>query len=717
MAAEDITGKIINGTLELQGTDLSSQVMTSIFGENWWNLLASSGGGANGFLYEMLRVLNSACGVVVAWLMILTVLIATTGAAQEGRSIGGRYSSVWVPLRFSFAFAAITPVLNNGLCALQALILACAGVSIDLANTMWKTAVDEIAKGKSILLVPPENGALGQDLAFKLVKNQTLIYYLASEAGCSNLPYPTSVEKYAEDDDRIVYIFRNTPNALQCINGTKEIWKTSFGTITVEKNGSAELANVQESAINTLLGQLAPVSQSIAEHKPDSQMVVKVAQAGANYAKRVNTFMQNYVSGKENPASAIMQAYAQEAKNLGWFSAGSFYWTLSTMSQDAIARMIDHTSVAMFDLKSNEDEIDFNGNIVRRPASPLTVYQQQSWFQNVAPNLEILAAGSTTVRSNVSLYEGGGSKDFFDVINQVFSRMGAMLTDFVKDVANGLSGTDALVFIVQSGRLFTESCVACMAALALLGWVSTSLASFLYLVVGALWAFGAFICYVVPAMPFLIWVAAIVGWIVLTMESVIAAPLWLVGHAMPEGEGFAGQHGRAGYMLLFGVLLRPMLLVLSMCLCILLMKVTGTFLGPLFVPFVEAMRVLGNVGIVGMFFLFILMASTVALLSWKMFDLVTAMPDRIIRWVGQTFVSLGNEAAQAQGRDVIGLNEQAAGRAEHVASGTFSKNGPLGNFGRRNTPKEGGGNIGSAVEGGRNEVQHMPSNTRGKNSY
>ena len=78
---------------------------------------------------------------------------------------------------------------------------------------------------------------------------------------------------------------------------------------------------------------------------------------------------------------------------------------------------------------------------------------------------------------------------------------------------------------------------------------------------------------------------------------------------MPEGEGIAGQHARAGYMLLFGVLLRPMLLVLSMCLCILLMRVTSALLGLLFVPFVKSMNELGNVGIVGMFFLFILKAN------------------------------------------------------------------------------------------------------------
>ena len=121
---------------------------------------------------------------------------------------------------------------------------------------------------------------------------------------------------------------------------------------------------------------------------------------------------------------------------------------------------------------------------------------------------------------------------------------------------------------------------------------------------------------------------------------------------MPEGEGFAGQHDRAGYMLFFGTLLRPMLLVLSMCLCILLMKVIGTFLGPLFVPFVEAMRVLGNVGIVGMFFLFILMTSTIVLKLWEMFDLVTTMPDRILRWVGQTFVNLGNDVVQSASSEI-----------------------------------------------------------------
>jgi len=149
----------------------------------------------------------------------------------------------------------------------------------------------------------------------------------------------------------------------------------------------------------------------------------------------------------------------------------------------------------------------------------------------------------------------------------------------------------------------------------------------------ALWTFANFVAWVVPAMPFLIWIAAIVGWIVITLEAIVAAPIWLVGHAMPEGEGFAGQHGRMGYMLLLSTLLRPSLLVISMFLSIIIMQASGALIGPLFSPFVDSMQTLGAIGIVGSIFLFVFLAGTVALLTWKTFDLVTAVPDRIIRWM------------------------------------------------------------------------------------
>jgi len=73
---------------------------------------------------------------------------------------------------------------------------------------------------------------------------------------------------------------------------------------------------------------------------------------------------------------------------------------------------------------------------------------------------------------------------------------------------------------------------------------------------------------------------------------------------MPEGEGFAGQYGRAGYMLLYSILFRPSLLVISLFMCIIVMQVSGALLGPLLSPLVDSMVALGSTGIAGAVFLF-----------------------------------------------------------------------------------------------------------------
>jgi len=155
-----------------------------------------------------------------------------------------------------------------------------------------------------------------------------------------------------------------------------------------------------------------------------------------------------------------------------------------------------------------------------------------------------------------------------------------------------------------------------------------------------------------------------------------------------------------GYMLLLSTLLRPSLLVISMFLSIIIMQASGALIGPLFSPFVNSMVTLVSIGIVGSIFLFVFLAGTVALLTWKTFDLVTAVPDRIIRWIGQQIAPLGNEAAQAQGRDVIGLSSQTAHQTSDagakLVAGTVVAQGAA----------EGGG--------GGKQAQHAPTEVKPK---
>ncbi|WP_039736634.1 DotA/TraY family protein, partial [Komagataeibacter intermedius] len=64
---------------------------------------------------------------------------------------------------------------------------------------------------------------------------------------------------------------------------------------------------------------------------------------------------------------------------------------------------------------------------------------------------------------------------------------------------------------------------------------------------------GLTIAYVIPMIPFVMWMFAVAGWFIMVCESVIAAPLWMLAHMTMNGEGLHG-HAKQGYALLFNVI-------------------------------------------------------------------------------------------------------------------------------------------------------------------
>ena len=166
----------------------------------------------------------------------------------------------------------------------------------------------------------------------------------------------------------------------------------------------------------------------------------------------------------------------------------------------------------------------------------------------------------------------------------------------------------------------------------------------------------------------MIWVAAVVGWVVLSIEAIVAAPLWLISHAMPEGEGFAGMGARAGYALFFSLLFRPLLLILSLFVCMIVMSATGPLIGLLFRPFAESLRgISGNYGITGAVSLMIMLGTVIGLLTWKMFSMTTQIADRILRWIGQLIANLGDDNAQGLISEAYGSAQRGAGKFAEAA--------------------------------------------------
>lgn len=674
--------------LSNSASDLSVSTMTNIFGDKWWNLIDAAQGGSAGnaqFIYSLLETLNSCCAIVVAWLMIFTVLIASVGSAQEGRSIGGQYASAWVPLRFSFSFAAITPVFN-GLCALQILILACIGVSIDLANTMYNKGIDWILEQKTVSAsIPPKIGTVAQKLVSGAVKSQVLIQYLTTQAQCEGLSATTLVEQIDTTGDTLL-LFNVPNNGLLTCNGYKVRVHPSnaFGGFRIS-NENKELAVIRIAAIKEMVNKTEPLAQSLANLKPDYQKYSEILNAGKIYADKIyEAAKKDLVKKNENNIKEANESFKSVAKNQGWFTLGSYYWTLANSVQSAMDAMKDTSSYVNTNLDVKQKNLAYD-------SWKLSVEHTLNELEKMADNpIDVGKEKSYNSSSAVSSSDGLGSMGkYFNDFLWIF----AVDDNYASKTAGLIGGPDAIISTIQLARKVTGICVggilaaeaAKLAGVAvgdsLLKWIGGSAARqaavdlfwLVFFGLGSIWVFATFVAYIVPAMPFLIWLAAIVGWVVLCLEAVIAAPLWLIGHAMPEGAGFAGQHGRTGYMLILSILVRPLLLVISMFLAMIIMQATGSLIEPLFVPFTYSMNTFSGwgsgLGITGNIFLFFILTGTIVLFTWKIFELVTQIPDRLIRWVGQNIQNLGDEGRTAMANNVIGSTKAQSQKMGNLAGG------------------------------------------------
>ena len=85
-----------------------------------------------------------------------------------------------------------------------------------------------------------------------------------------------------------------------------------------------------------------------------------------------------------------------------------------------------------------------------------------------------------------------------------------------------------------------------------------------------------------PFIPVIFWLKALITWLYMVIEVMVAAPFWVCSHALPEGKGFAGSHARRGYLMFMNILIRPVLLVMAALTAYVLTKLAGQLLSIMF---------------------------------------------------------------------------------------------------------------------------------------
>jgi conjugal transfer/type IV secretion protein DotA/TraY len=313
--------------------DYSGQFLDSLLGKGWDAFGSGQLGGEAGseLMLQIFSAFNmvALCGVSALFLWV--VMLSVVGSAHEGTPLGKRFSSLWMPLRFTLSIGGLAPIFK-GLSLFQVGILACIGWSINLANFVWEIGTDYFVKhGAQITVSAPMTPPAGfQEVAGGILRSLALqeFYVERRNLVIENRPGSWGYSSKDGGDDapgNMVFTFAG---------GT--------GRVVIECSSAREpMCLARRDAANTAIRSLQAVAASLAN--PDTPASAIDQQALYRVSGQIQQTLINGVMAKSAAEGSQLgnklQAFQDAAGNFGWFGAGASYWSISWINQQVKSDM------------------------------------------------------------------------------------------------------------------------------------------------------------------------------------------------------------------------------------------------------------------------------------------------------------------------------------------------------------------------------------------
>ncbi|KAB1443565.1 DotA/TraY family protein [Pseudodesulfovibrio senegalensis] len=642
----------------LDPNDVSGRLLDAVFGPGWHSLQAGGGAssGSNAAVSMILPIFEQLNWLGTSMTIFLFVWIYTNGmigTAHEGKPLGQRYHTLWVPVRVSFSLGMVAPVAK-GFCLLQIAILWAVAFSIQCANWAWFVALDYQEKqvGQIVATLPPKVAEQANNLAKTIFVTQVHQEYWSQNYSNPDNPlyFPFKGNKIYErreetrDGRKYVLFVWTAPQ-------NTNIRDTEMGYIRMPVVADSNIQVAHEQLIANLVSRCYDIAKNYVADEPFSVSPQKMLWLAADsYKKELRQYMADYYAAEvpEKRKEAFAD-FKEEALWRGWVSAGAYAWTMSGFLEGL-----------------NQDLKIF-------PSAFKPGYRGMGSGPDKGLSVMLSRAGKTANEAfdmSVASEAGKGGNEegtLSTMFNEFFGGM-------VKKVIRGMNSGDPVVSMSEVGHtlisivhVYITGVVAIKAGSSavkqasdngLIGkignFLSGGISGFLieagnkvvqflgdFAIVGVIpiYLAGLAMAFLLPALPFVIWWGAVISWLILVIESLVAAPLWCVAHAMPDGEGFAGQHGRTGYMLLLSVLLKPILMLLGLLFALIIIAVIGPIIAESAEIIISSAPMLPggterHIGLPGTIFYIVFFCGFILFIVNRLYQLINHLPDNIMRWLG-----------------------------------------------------------------------------------
>jgi|GEM_PF-4367351 hypothetical protein len=176
---------------------------------------------------------------------------------------------------------------------------------------------------------------------------------------------------------------------------------------------------------------------------------------------------------------------------------------------------------------------------------------------------------------------------------------------------------------------------------------------------------GILHAFLIPMMPYVYMLFAVMGNLILMLEGLAAASLWAFFHIRMDGQEFVDQKQSPGYQVMFNVFMRQPMTVFGYAMSMGLFGVMTWFLSKTFIPAAQAAGDGHAVGLLGTIVMVVLASYLNYQIAVRSFALITQLPDRISRWWGSNGENLGEEHHADKGSTLIA--NQVSHRVEGMA--------------------------------------------------
>ena len=659
--------------------DWAAQVLRSIFPTGSGVALPGIGS-ENTVIGKMVGQLSGYILALAAAFMAYATILQIHRAAESGRVLSTTTSS-WAPVRLIFALVMMFP-LASGFSTGQAAVMQVAMWGIGMGRAVYTSSIKAIGPDAIPIATPMIPGT--KTIVTGLMENELCRALVNAASGNPNLvPAPTPIRSSIGGNsaqsgayESWIYAMSNGNDIQSPVCGSVTLRQpdpaaTNYAGVSVDMT-AAQLNALTSVIQNDIRNDAQTVAQQLWQTRQSNaltQLMTTMVHGTQDYTQQLSQTATDFTNALRSALATSDAARGGElglAANqnkldaLGWTSAGAYYVEIARLNGQTLSLL---SSV---------------------PTVQPPTYQGLGWglSRDMAPLVSSILTFQERLKAYVDTQDGldapGGNSELFSgatpgengasTIDQIVRSIHLnerVLNAIVATISpiTGSGWTDPFAALINLGQTLVLISVSALGLAAILSsttatagavaWnvltlnlsgaaaagaghlAMTFLATPIFYGIMCLLVPGLLIAYVLPMIPFAMWIAGVAGWLILVIEAVIAVPLWMFAHLTFQGDGLHGR-GIEGYGLLFNVLFRPVLMLFGLMMGYLVFSSMSWLLLQGFCiaagfALSHGWFVTNLLGLIVLLCMFVLMEVTLALVAFR---LITLVPHHVVKLIG-----------------------------------------------------------------------------------